>query len=134
MLARFLPATLLVVVALTQIALWRAVDMTPWKGGGFGMFATLDHGAFRGVQVVVEAPDRSETLDIPPSLDEIAARVATCPSDWLLRQLAEGVVARERRYERTVSRVMITPWRVDFAPATLTANERPLRTFHYAVE
>jgi len=33
------------------------------EGGGFGMFATLDHGAYRGVDVVIDAPDRSESHD-----------------------------------------------------------------------
>ena len=40
----------------------------PWKGGGFGMFSTLDHGGFRGVDVVVDAPGRSEQVEIAASL------------------------------------------------------------------
>jgi hypothetical protein len=95
-----LPAILLTVVAVSQIAVSKTIGMTPWKGGGFGMFSTLDHGAYRGVDVLIEAPDRSEAQDIPPSLEEIAARAATCPADWLLRRLADGVAARERRYGR----------------------------------
>ena len=105
---------LLVVVAGSQIGLAKTVGMTPWKGGGFGMFSTLDHGAYRGVDVVIEAPDRSEAQDIPPSLEELAARAATCPSDWLLRHLAEGIAARERRYERPVTTVRLTVWRTEF--------------------
>jgi hypothetical protein len=131
--ATLLPPVLLVAVALGQIALVKAVALTPWKGGGFGMFATLDHGAHRGVNVVVEAPDRSETLEIPPSLEELAARSAACPADWLLGELARAVVARERRYERPVTRVTITVWGTAFDKSTLTATERTLRTFTYQV-
>jgi len=131
--ARLLPSALLVIVAATQIVLARTVAMTPWKGGGFGMFSTLDHGAYRGVDAMVEAPDRSEALEIPPSLEEIAARAANCPADSLLRQLAEGIVARERRYDRNVSRVTLTAWRTEFDRATLRANERTLRTYQYVV-
>ena len=43
------PAALLVTVALGQIVLARTVDLSPWKGGGFGMFATLDGTASRYV-------------------------------------------------------------------------------------
>ena len=128
-----LPSLVLTIVAFSQIALARTVGMTPWKGGGFGMFSTLDHGAFRGVDVIVEAADRSEAQEIPPSLEEIAARAATCPSEWLLRRLAEGVVARERRYERPVTRVKLTVWRTDFNPATLHATEKTSRVFVYDV-
>jgi hypothetical protein len=130
---RLLPSALLIIVAATQIALARTVGMTPWKGGGFGMFSTLDHGAYRGVDALVEAPDRSEALEIPPSLEEIAARAANCPTDYLLRQFAEGIVARERRYERNVSRVTLTAWRTEFDRVTLRANERTLRSYQYVV-
>jgi hypothetical protein len=125
------PALLLMAVAALQMSLTRVVDLTPWKGGGFGMFSTLDHGAFRGIRIVIEAPDRSETLDIPPSLDELAARAAACPATWLLRTLAARVVERERRGARPVSRVRLTAWRTEFDRITLRANERTVRTFVY---
>jgi hypothetical protein len=131
--SRLLPPLLLTVVALLQIVLARTADLTAWKGGGFGMFSTLDHGAYRGVDIVVDGPDRSESLEIPPSLEIAAARAAAFPVDWLMRDLAEGVVARERRYERAVSRVTLTAWRAEFDRAALRASERPLRTFVYDV-
>ena len=133
MLAKWLPPAVLVAVAIVQIGLAQTVDLTAWKGGGFGMFSTLDHGAYRGVDIVVEAPDRSESLAIPPSLETAAARAAACPTDGLLRGLAEGVAAREQRYQRAVSRVTVTAWRTDFDRRTLQASERPLRTFIYDV-
>jgi len=111
----------------------RTAGLTPWKGGGFGMFSTLDHGAYRGVDILLEAPERSESQHVPPSLEELAARAANCPSEWLLRELAEGVVARERRYDRPVTTVTLTVWRTRFDPSTLAASEAPLRTFVYQV-
>ena len=131
--AAAVPAALLTVVALLQIGMAKSAGLTPWKGGGFGMFSTLDHGAYRGVDVVIEAPDRSEAQQIPPSLEELAARAANCPTDWLLRALATAIVARERRYERPVTAVTLTVWRTDFDPSSLTASEMPLRTFVYQV-
>ena len=115
---------------------WRVVAarQTPWKGGGFGMFSTLDHGAFRRVEVVVDGPERSEGLAIPPSLEELAARTAAYPADWLLRSLAESVVALERRYNRPVTRVTLSVWRTEFDPVHLTAIEHPLRSFVYDVK
>jgi len=131
--SKAVPAIMLTVVALAQIALARTTDLTAWKGGGFGMFSTLDHGAYRTVDVLIDGPERSEALEIPPSLETAAARAAACPSDWLLRALAEGVVAREKRYERPVSRITVTVWRSEFDPATLRASEQPIRTFVYDV-
>jgi hypothetical protein len=127
------PAVVLVVVASVQIGLASQADLTPWKGGGFGMFSTLDHGAFRSVEIVIDGPDRSETLDLPPSLERIAARAAGFPAERLLRALAVDVVARERRYGRAVDRVTLTVWRTSFEPDTLMAREVALRRFVYAV-
>jgi hypothetical protein len=83
--------------------------------------------------VIVEGPARSEALEIPPSLEEITARAAACPADALLRRLAEGVVARERRYEREVKQVKLAVWQTDFDRHTLRATERTTRTFTYDV-
>ena len=127
------PPVLLVVVAVCQIGLAKASGLTAWKGGGFGMFSTLDHGAYRGIDVVIEAADRSEAQNIPPSLEAIAARAAAYPSDWLLRRLAEGIVARERRYDRAVTVVKLRVWRTEFDHETLAATERTLRAFVYQV-
>jgi hypothetical protein len=130
---RTAPAVLLTVVAVCQIVLATTADLTPWKGGGFGMFATLDHNAYRRLDVVIEGPERSEALEIPPSLEVAAARAAAFPAELMLRSLAEDVVERERRYQRGVSRVTITVWRTDFDRTTLRASERPLRAFTYTV-
>lgn len=45
--ARWGPSALLTAVALIQIALVYTGDLTAWKGGGFGMFSTLDYGTNR---------------------------------------------------------------------------------------
>ena len=124
---------MLVVVATLQVVMARTASLTPWKGGGFGMFSTLDHGAYRGVDILLAAPERSESQHVPPSLEELAARVANCPSEWLLRELAAAVVARERRYDRPVTTVTLTVWRTRFDPSSLAASEAPLRTFVYQV-
>ena len=129
-----IPAALLALVALAQIGLTRTVHLTAWKGGGFGMFSTLDHGAFRGVDVVVEGPERSEALEMPASLEEIEARAVNCPSAWLLRELAAAVAERERRHNRPVTLVKLSVWQTGFDRATLHANERAAATFVYQVK
>ena len=130
---RTAPALLLAVVAVCQLGLAKTADLTPWKGGGFGMFSTLDHGAYRRLEAVVEGTERSEALEIPPSLEVAAARAAAFPAQWTLRSLAAGVAAREKRYGRSVSNVTITVSRTDFDRTTLRASERPLRVFTYRV-
>lgn len=133
-LAEWLPVGLLVLVAGTQVTLSRRAGLTAWKGGGFGMFSTTDDAARRRVRVFVSAPERSEEIAIAPSLENAARRAAALPADHQLARLAEGVVARERRYARPVDTVRIETWRIDYAPDTLAATLRLLREYVYRVD
>ena len=116
-----MPAALLVVVALGQLALAHTTGLSPWKGGGFGMFASLDARPFRYVRVFVEAPERSEELAIPASLEALAASAEILPGDRQLERLARGVVARERRHQRPVVNGRIEVWRAEYAPGVARA-------------
>src|SRR5262245_43294741 len=105
-----LPAVLLVSVACCQIALTRTLQLSPWKGGGFGMFASLDGLDFRHVRLFVESPGRSEELALPDSLETRAKKVAVLPTRRSLESLARRVLARERRLNRPATRVRVEVW------------------------
>jgi hypothetical protein len=123
----WLPSALLVSIACTQIVLTRAADLSPWKGGGFGMFATIDGTSTRYVRVFVRAPERSEEVAIQPSFEDAAARAQLCPSTSLMTRLASVVAARERRYGRAVTEVTVQVWRTTFETPPLRATDRLIR-------
>jgi hypothetical protein len=126
-----LPAVLLAFVAATQIVLTHLAMLSPWKGGGFGMFATLDGRPFRYARLFVRAPGRSEELMVPPSLDDLAASAEVLPGRAQLDRLARAVVAREHRRGRPADEVRIEVWRIEFAAGTLLPRERLLRRHEY---
>jgi hypothetical protein len=95
------------------------------------MFSTLDAPAYRDVVVVVHGPDRSETLTIAPSQDELARRAATLPTDARLWTLASAIDARERRYGRPVTIVSLEVAGHDVDPSTLAVSKRPIRRVDY---
>lgn len=128
------PPMLLAVVASTQIALARTAHLTPWKGGGFGMFSSLDAVAFRRVRVFLEAPDRSEELLIPVSLEDLATRTATLPTDAWMERLAHAAAARERRQGRAVARVRVEVRVQQFDRHGFGSHEQPLRSRTIAVD
>lgn len=63
---------LLSVVAVGQHVLATASTLSPWKGGGFGMFSTVDAPVARFVRAHVVAGGVEYAVDPPPAL---AARV-----------------------------------------------------------
>ena len=129
-----LPVALLIAVAGVQVMLAATAGLSPWKGGGFGMFSTTDDGGRRYVRIFVTAPERSEEISIAPSLEDAARRAAVLPRDAQLSYLARRVVERERRYQRSVDAVRIQTWRVEYAKATLAATSRMTREFLYRVD
>jgi hypothetical protein len=79
----------------------------------------------------VRAPERSEELAVPPSLEELAASAEILPSDPQLERLARGVIAREQRRGRPADEVQIDVWRVEFAVGSLTPRDHLLRRYEF---
>jgi hypothetical protein len=90
---RELPGALLVALALAQIGLSYGAQLSPWKGGGFGMFATNDHGAFRSVRVYALGAAGEVRVEVPPELRRAELRVRELPSEGGLRALAEALAS-----------------------------------------
>src|SRR5262245_55275205 len=130
----WVPTALLLFVALTQIFLSRTAYLSPWKGGGFGMFATTDGTAFRYVRLFVGAPERSEEVTVPESLEDAALRAQLFPSDRFLLRLGEAAALRERRQGRAVSSVRVEVWKIEFSNPPLRSTERKLRSFTVHIE
>jgi hypothetical protein len=128
-----LPSLILAAVAAIQMVLSLTMGLSPWKGGGFGMFASTDGLPFRDVRVFVSAPARSEEVLIPPSLARAAAAAVTFPRPQALETLARGIADRERRYGRDVETVRVEVSRTVFSP-TLEVTRAPLRTLTVHVD
>jgi hypothetical protein len=129
-----LPVVLLLTVASAQVTFATTAGLSPWKGGGFGMFSTTDDSGRRHVRVFVSAAERSEEIAISPTLEDAAKRAAVWPTDVALSRLARRVVERENRYRRPVETVRIETWRIEYAPGTLAATTRRLRDFTYCAD
>lgn len=117
------PSLLLCLIAATQMVLAPTTNLSPWKGGGFGMFASVDGTPFRWVRLYVYAAERSEEIALPASLEDSAQRVAVWPHRRALERLARAVAAREQRRGRPVERVRVEVWRADVSP-TLDVSGR----------
>ena len=116
-LAILAPTVVLLTVAAAQMILARTADLSPWKGGGFGMFASVDGLPFRWVRLYVFAPDRSEEIAVPASIEEQAHRVVTWPHRRALEGLARAVIAREQRRQQPVETVRVEVWRAEVSPS-----------------
>lgn len=93
---------LLVAVACTQIAISKNSNLTSWKGGGFGMFATYEHGIGRIIECrAIRASDGKEvTIRLDWSKNSkvlptyMRRRLKNCPMESDMRWVGARLVAR----------------------------------------
>lgn len=93
---RGLPAAILVLVALLQIYLTHTAHLSPWKGGGFGMFGVTDAPTMRVIQAeALDQEGHAIQLDVYSALDDrTIRRIRTLPRQSDLEQIAPQFVAQ----------------------------------------
>lgn len=85
---RYGAPAILCTVALIQMVLVYRFDLTPWKGGGFGMFSTVDSLEARYVKIFLVMGERSIPAIPPPSLSADYLRVQALPTQVGIDALA----------------------------------------------
>lgn len=109
----YVAPALLVLTALVQIALSRAGPLTPWRGGGFGLFSTVDKLENRILLAWRESPDGDVPLSVSGrEYDEQNA--LAFPVGGNLERLAQRLAATLD--EGAVVHVEV--WKRTFDPAT----------------
>ena len=92
--ARFLgwlPIFLLLIVAAHHFFLVRKQQLSPWLGGGFGMFASTDVGSSRRLIVTaLNKKDDEHPVKLVGNLDEIRLRARGLPNSSQLDALAQA--------------------------------------------
>lgn len=125
--ARVLPGALLFVVALHQLFLAHTSNISPWYGGGFGMFSTADAGRARHLHAFVLRPGLEREVFAPVELEDIERRTLTLPSDANLRALARELAELPTPDDGPPTGVRIQVWRTDYHPDTLAPESHLLR-------
>jgi len=118
---------LLVAVALAQIALALGLDLSPWLGGGFGMFASVESRSERHLVAFADSPGLIREVAIPERLEESAAGVRALPTPARLRELATRIAAAERKRVPGIRGIRLQLWRTRYAAGTLAPQSRLAR-------
>jgi hypothetical protein len=110
-----LPAALLCSVAVAQLWLAHARQLTAWCGGGFGMFSTVDGWRARHLHIVLRGPGWRRESAVPPELRELADRVRALPDARRIRALASEMLTDHAG----ASAIEVSVFARDFDPETL---------------
>jgi len=86
------PLVLLVVLVL-HIGMRASADLTPWKGGGFGMFSTVDSPGTRLLRVELRGESGTFLVAVPERYKQAASDARAAPSPERLEHLATALAA-----------------------------------------
>lgn len=137
--APFVPSALLCLVAIFQLYQSRAEGLTPWNGGGFGMFSTNDDGLARSLRIRTSGPRGQRDVSIPPapvppSLSKAATLAVAIPSMAHLRELGLGIAHVQAAEGFPVSRVHVAVQRLDYDPQSLAPRLEVVRELTLRVQ
>jgi hypothetical protein len=116
---RWLPAVLLAVVAVNQLRLAHTVSLSPWSGGGFGMFSTTDSPDNRHLHAVVQNDFIRREVAIPQELATETLRATTLPTRKRLGALAAELALIESGGLIAWDEIEVQVWKVDYQPGSL---------------
>lgn len=120
-----LPPLLLLLVALGQLGLAWGGRLNPDKGGGFGMFSTVDRLNHRHFRAYLIGPEGERLLPLHPDhpLHPAVRRATSLPSEQHLREVAAQLIEQEqRRHPLQASAVRVEVWKSSFDPVTLQVH------------
>jgi hypothetical protein len=87
-------------VALFHVFRVYCCDQTPWKGGGFGMFSTVDERTARYVRMYLVTPSGDLPVRVPKSWQKRLTEIQAAPSQAGLDGLAERLATLQWRDPR----------------------------------
>ena len=91
---KILPVTVFLIGSLVvaiQIYQQEHYQLTPWKGGGMGMFASLDSPAHREVAIELQLPGRTLFLK---DMSQSVVELKTIPRDSIAEQFCRDLLGR----------------------------------------
>ena len=130
----YLPVALLVTVACLQLWLAHTVDLSPWAGGGFGMFSTMEGRGNRHLHAFALRPGIRRELDIPSSLNPHLERVLVFPSESALRSLAAELVHVPTPDAGPLAAIELQVWTTHFDSNSLEPSGTLLRAFEVPID
>lgn len=114
----WLPAVVLTAMALSQITCATTSVLTPWKGGGFGMFSTIDSIGRRSLRVFVITEGARRPVRLPSSAAIRVQRARGFPSRGALERLAVELEPAVLASEPDAEALFVEIWRTEFEAQT----------------
>jgi len=122
----YLPTLLLVVIAVSQLLLANFFNLSPWLGGGYGMFSTTDVGSNRHIHIYAKSEGIIKELIYPKELSDLALRTKSFPTDRNLNKFTRTIAQIED--DRSINSIEVQVWKSQYKSKTLHPSSKMLKS------
>ena len=121
----YLPIIILIALALNQLVLANFLNLSPWLGGGYGMFSTTDAGSNRHLHIYLKSEGIKKELIYPPELRELALKTKSFPTNYSLARFAKKLLETEKdEYTKSIE---VQVWKSHFKKHSLQPSSKILK-------
>jgi len=107
----YLPILLFIVIVLHHYYLVRFENLSPWLGGGYGMFSTTDYGPSRYIKAYgLKDNIIKEEIKIPLKHSKVARKLRSLPSTSNLQDLALDIDDYLKSTQHSYPHIRIEVW------------------------
>ena len=122
----YLPTLLLVAIVVNQLILSNFFSLSPWLGGGYGMFSTTDVGSNRHIHIYAKSEGIIKELIYPKELSDLALRTKSFPTDRNLNKFTRTIAQIED--DSALKSIEIQVWKSHFKTYSLDPSSKILRS------
>jgi hypothetical protein len=136
----WLPPALLLAGAANHFLLVNQDGLSPWLGGGFGMFASTDVGSARLLVVNAETHNGKQyPVSLNEPLSDLSKRVRGLPNRAQSAVLAKAILddlgyGRSRVRAGDLATLSIAVWRTDYEHGTLRPRQTLISIERFTID
>ena len=126
------PIILFVVIAAHHYYWVHHAHLSPWLGGGYGMFSTTDYGPTRYIRVyALQDNIIQEQIEIPERLTMLARKTRGLPDDNNVRSLALEIENYLNAHQHGYPLIRVEVWTSQYDTETLRPTYQKLNMIDY---
>ena len=134
-LLHYLPVIVFFLIAANHFYLVKTAHLTPWLGGGYGMFSTTDYGPSRFIKVYgVKNSVIQEDIEIPEQLSMLARKVRGLPDNKNVGLFAEAIASYLQDNQHSFPVIRIEVLTTQYQPETLRPTYHKLNMIDHQVD
>lgn len=128
----YLPIILFVAIAAHHFYWVHHGHLSPWLGGGYGMFSTTDYGPTRYIRVyALQDNIIQEQIEIPERLTMLARKTRGLPDDKNIRSLALAIENYLNANHHGYPLIRVEVWTSQYDTETLRPTYQRLNMIDY---